>query len=103
MMPPVKYCAQCGCLIAREESTDFYAYIRLKYCRSCAADIHRRQIADSMRRARAAARERRKLEQRRTNQTTEENELLRAIVKEQAARISDLQAVLDLLQRGDHS
>ena len=93
-MQSVKYCQQCGRLIAREESTDFYAYIRLKYCRSCAADVHRRQIADSMRRARAAARERRELERQLTAQTTRENELLRDIVREQAARITDLETVL---------
>jgi ribosome-binding protein aMBF1 (putative translation factor) len=90
----VKYCQQCGKLIAYEESTDFYAYIRLKYCRSCAADVHRRQIAESMRKARAAARERRELEKLITEQTTKENELLRELVRKQAARIADLETVL---------
>ena len=103
MMPPVKYCQQCGRLIAKEQECDFYAYIALKYCRSCAADVHRQQIADSMRRARAAARERRNLEQIRTEQTTAENKLLRDIVREQAARIADLQAILDSIKRGDSS
>lgn len=94
MMPPVKYCEQCGCMIAKEQECDYYSYIRLKYCRHCAADVHRRQIAASMRKARAAARERRELERKITAQTAQENELLRDIVREQAARIADLETVL---------
>lgn len=93
-MMPVKYCQQCGALIAREQECDYYAYIRLKWCRQCAADVHRRQIAASMRKARAAARERRELERQLTAQTSQENELLREIVREQAARIADLETVL---------
>lgn len=91
---PVKYCQQCGALIAREQECDYYRYIRLKWCRQCAADVHRRQIAQSMRKARAAARERRELERQLTAQTSQENELLREIVREQAARIADLETVL---------
>lgn len=94
-MQSVKYCQQCGKLIARELETDFYRYIRLKYCKQCAADIHRRQIAESMRKARAAARERRELEKLMTVQTTKENELLRELVRKQAARIADLETVLN--------
>lgn len=94
MMQPVKYCQQCGRLIAKEQECDYYAYIRLKWCRQCAADVHRRQIAASMRKARAAARERRELERQLTAQTSQENELLREIVREQAARIADLETVL---------
>ena len=94
MMPPVKYCQQCGCMIAQELDCDYYAYIRLKWCRKCAADVHRRQIAESMRKARAAARERRELERQLTAQTSQENELLREIVRAQAARIADLETVL---------
>lgn len=93
-MMPVKYCQQCGALIAREQECDYYRYIRLKWCRQCAADVHRRQIAQSMRKARAAARERRELERQLTAQTSQENELLREIVREQAARIADLETVL---------
>lgn len=101
-MQSVKYCQQCGKLIARELETDYYRYIRLKYCKQCAADIHRRQIADSMRRARAAARERREIERQLTAQTTKENELLRDIVREQAARIADLETVLNHERRVKH-
>lgn len=93
-MSPVKYCQQCGRVIAYELDCDYYRYIRLKWCQECAADVHRRQIAESMRKARAAARERRELERQLTAQTSQENELLREIVKEQAARIADLETVL---------
>jgi ribosome-binding protein aMBF1 (putative translation factor) len=93
-MQSVKRCEQCGRVIAYEESSDYYSFIRLKYCRPCAADVHRRQIAESMRRARAAARERRELEKQITQQTTTENELLREIVRQQAARIADLETYL---------
>lgn len=93
-MTSVKYCQQCGALIAREEECDYYRYIRVKYCRSCAAAVHRMQIAASMRKARAAARERRELERQQQQLTAKENELLREIVKEQAARIADLETVL---------
>ena len=47
-----------------------------------------------MRKARAAARERRELERQQQQLTAKENELLREIVKEQAARIADLETVL---------
>lgn len=93
-MNPAKYCQQCGALIAQEQTCDYYSYIRLKYCRACAADVHRRQTAESMRKARAAARERRALEHERAELTSKENELLRQIVKEQAARIADLETIL---------
>lgn len=99
-MTSVKYCQQCGRLIAKEQECDYFSYIRLKYCRSCAADVHRMQIAASMRRARAAARERRELERIQTEQTATENKLLRSVVKEQAARINDLQSILTALQKG---
>jgi ribosome-binding protein aMBF1 (putative translation factor) len=94
-MQAVKYCNQCGRVIAYEATADYYSYISLKYCRPCAQDVHRRQIADSMRKARAAARERRNLEKVQTAQTSKENELLRQIIREQAARIADLKTVLE--------
>lgn len=69
-MDSVKRCAQCSAIIAREADTDYFAYIRLKYCPECAADVRRRQNAESMRRLRARRREAHKL-------TAEQNELLR--------------------------
>jgi hypothetical protein len=55
-----------------------------------------------MRKARAAARERRELEKQLTAKTTKENELLRDIVREQAARIADLETVLNHERRVKH-
>ena len=93
-MNPVKYCQQCGAVIAYEQTCDYYSYIRLKYCRPCAADVRRRQVADSMRKARAAARERRQLDAVRCTQTEKENQLLREMCAEQAARIRMLESYL---------
>ena len=59
-----------------------------------AADVRCRQIAEAIRRARAASTERHKLEKQITQQTTTENELLRKIVRQQAARIADLETYL---------
>ena len=96
-MNPVKYCQQCGALFAKEEECDYYRYIRVKYCRSCAAAVHRMQIAASMRKARAAARERRELERQQQQLTAKENELLRQIVQKQRQQILALE---DCLQKG---
>lgn len=94
-MGPVKYCQQCGAMIAQEQTCDYYRYIRLKYCPQCAADVRRRQIANSMRKARAAARERRELEREQMQLTTKENELLRQIVQRQREQIRMLESALD--------
>jgi ribosome-binding protein aMBF1 (putative translation factor) len=93
-MESVKRCKQCGRIIAYEATADFYSYIRVQYCKPCAADVHRRQIAESMRKARATARERRELEKQRATQAEKENELLREYVRKQAARIADLETIL---------
>ena len=89
-----KYCKRCGALIAREETCDYFAYIRLKYCRPCAADVRRMQIAESMRKARAAARERRQLEKEQQQLTCKENDLLREIVQRQREQILMLESAL---------
>ena len=34
-----KYCARCGAFIADEYSCDWYRFIRLKYCTTCAAAL----------------------------------------------------------------
>ncbi len=80
-MTPVKRCEQCGQIIAREESCDYYAYIRLKYCRPCAADVHRRQNAAYMRRLRAQRREAHKLTAEQNVLLKTENELLRQAIQ----------------------
>lgn len=75
-MSPVKYCQQCGVVIARELDCDYYRYIRLKYCRYCAEDVHRRQTAACMERLRAQRREQHRLEHEQNQLLKTENELL---------------------------
>lgn len=95
-MNPVKYCTRCGCLIAHEETCDYYAYIRLKYCQHCAADVKRMQIANAMKRKREEARARRQLERQLYESAERENELLREAVRLQAERIEALERMIGL-------
>lgn len=80
-MDGVKRCAQCGRVIAYEAETDYYAYIRMKYCKPCAADVKRRQKADYARRLRAERREAHKLEREQNELLRTENELLRQAIQ----------------------
>lgn len=41
----VKRCQRCGCEMHID---DWYSYIRRKYCKRCAADVHRMQNANRM-------------------------------------------------------
>lgn len=86
---PVKRCARCG---KRLDLPDWYAAIRTKYCKPCAADAKREQTAQSLRRLRAKARERRKLERQRADLLAGENEILRQAVRELEARLDRLKA-----------
>ena len=81
-MTPVKRCDQCGTVIAHEQTCDYYAYIRLKYCPGCAADVHRRQKAEYMRRLRAQRREAHKLTEDQNQLLRTENELLRQRIRQ---------------------
>lgn len=80
----VKVCKRCG---ARMVIENWYAAIATKYCRACAADVHREQTADSLREMRRKARERRALERKRTALLEDENALLRAQVMELERRM----------------
>ena len=80
-MAPLKRCAQCGAVIAYEQTCDYYRYIRLMYCPQCAADVRRRQKADYMRRLRAARREAHKLTADQNALLKTENELLRQRIR----------------------
>lgn len=95
MLPKVKFCRQCGCEIAREEECDFYRFIALKYCPGCAADVERRNNANRMYRLRKEAREHRELEKIQAAQTSKENQLLRQLVTEQAARLRELEKLIE--------
>lgn len=80
-MNPVKYCQQCGRVIAREIDCDYFRYIRLKWCASCAADVRRRQKADYMCRLRAQRREAHRLAEEQNQLLKIENELLRDAIR----------------------
>lgn len=80
-MQSVKYCQQCGRIIARESECDYYAYIRLKWCKGCAADVHRIQKAEYMRRLRAQRREAHKLTEEQNQLLKTENDLLRQSIR----------------------
>lgn len=76
----IKRCCMCGKIIADSEQSDYYAYIRLKYCRPCAAEAHRMQIAASMRKLRAEHREAHKLTEESNALLKQENALLREAI-----------------------
>lgn len=80
-MTPVKFCARCGCMIAKELDCDFYRYIRLRYCKQCAADVTRERKAAYMRRIRAQAKEAHKLTQEQNSLLKAENALLREAIR----------------------
>lgn len=79
-----KTCKRCG---ARMVIENWYAAIATKYCRSCAAEVHRAQTANALREARRKAAERRALERKRAALLAEENELLREQVLELERRV----------------
>jgi len=81
-MQSVKRCAQCGQIIAYEDTCDYYRYIRLKYCLECSADVRRRQKAAYMARLRAQRRELHALEHEQNSLLKTENELLRQRIRE---------------------
>lgn len=87
----VKRCATCGKKLLIE---DWFAAMSTKYCQTCAQNQHRITTANCMKEARRKARERRKLEAEQTRQTMRENDLLREAVREQAARIAELEGRL---------
>ena len=80
-MQSVKRCAQCGAVIARELETDYFRYIRLKYCQPCAQDVQRRQKAAYMQRLRAQRREAHRLTEEQNQLLKQENELLRQAIR----------------------
>lgn len=85
-MQSVKRCAQCGQIIAYEDTCDYYRFIRLRYCPQCAADVRRRQKAAYMARLRAQRRELHTLEHEQNSLLKTENELLRQRIRELETR-----------------
>lgn len=79
-MDGVKTCVRCGVVIAYEHTADWYAYIRMKYCDRCRAEVTNEQAARRMREMRARNREKRKAEKTELQLLREKNEQLRTEV-----------------------
>lgn len=73
----MKRCERCGADIS---TPDYYAQIRRKYCKVCAADVQRQQKAEWARELR--------------RKTREQNALTRELCKAQAAEIEALRALV---------
>lgn len=72
-----KYCERCGRLIGDAYNTDFFAYIRMKYCSECKVKVKREQDAKRMQMLRKKNREINKARNEQLVLLQEENELLR--------------------------
>lgn len=78
-------CQRCG---EQLKIGNYYSAIKTKYCKQCAADTKRMQIAGYMREKRAKAAERRKLERERAKLIADENAVLREEIRELKARLA---------------
>lgn len=76
-MTEKKYCERCGKLIGDAYNTDFYAYIRMKYCSDCKVIVKREQDALRMKKLRRETREINKARKEQLELLKEENETLR--------------------------
>lgn len=76
-MTEKKYCERCGKLIGDAYNTDFYAYIRMKYCNNCKEIVRREKNAERMKRLRRETREINKARKEQLELLKEENEMLR--------------------------
>lgn len=76
-MEPTKYCARCGAWIADEISSDWYSYIRIKYCPTCRKAVRQEDTRQRIRQLRKEARENRKRKDEMLERLKAENEALR--------------------------
>lgn len=72
-----KYCERCGKIIGDAYETDFFAYIRMKYCSDCKEIVKREQTAERVKRLRRRTREINKAKSEQLELLREENEMLR--------------------------
>ena len=72
-----KYCERCGKIIGDAYNTDFFAYIRMKYCPGCKEIVKREQTAERVKRLRRRTREINKARNDQLELLREENEMLR--------------------------
>lgn len=72
-----KYCQVCNKLISNIDQSDFYSFIRIKYCDNCRAEVKRQQ---TLARVHALRQRKKQIEIERNTQLEllkQENELLR--------------------------
>lgn len=81
-MDGVKCCERCGVVIAYEETADWYAYIRIKYCDPCRKKVNNDQTAERMRQLRKRKRQEQAAQKTQLELLKEENELLRRRVQQ---------------------
>lgn len=79
-MEPHKYCARCGAWIADEISSDWYSYIRIKYCPTCRKAVRQEDTRQRIRQLRKDARANRKRKDELIERLKAENAALRARV-----------------------
>ena len=76
-MTEIKKCERCGELIGDAYETNYFAYIRMKYCSDCKIQVKREQDAQRMRDLRRKTREINKAKGEQMALLREENEMLR--------------------------
>lgn len=76
-MVECKFCERCGAKIGDEFNTDYFAYIRMKYCPECKEQVKREQTAERVKRLRRRTREINKAKSEQLELLKEENEILR--------------------------
>lgn len=84
----MKRCELCGADIS---TPDYYSQIRRKYCKTCAAEVHRQQKAEWARELRRKTRERNALTRELCKTQAEEIEALRAVVLRQREQLRSLE------------
>mgnify|MGYP003291365525 CR=1 FL=1 len=75
-----KYCERCGKIIGDAYNTDFFAYIRMKYCSDCREIVNKEQTAERVKRLRRRTREINKAKSDQLELLKEENEMLRLMI-----------------------
>lgn len=91
----IKYCMRCGRKLTIE---NYFAGVRQKYCKECAAQAKREQTALCLRNKREKARERRTLEREQNRMLIDENALLREQVRALQSRVETLGRIVEKLK-----
>lgn len=72
-----KFCERCGRLIGDAYNTNYYAYIRMKYCPACKEKVTKEQTALRVKALRNRKKQKDKFRDEQLELLKEENELLR--------------------------